>query len=869
MALRKSKLVQLFLLVAFLGMYSCSTKKNTSLVRFYHNTTAYFNIYFNGNESFKNGLKTVEETSENYTQLLPIYKNEREDIQNLISGDMDVAIKKSVKMIKMHSITSKPERKAPKKGKRGYKLTEKQKEFYSKSEYNKYVDDAYLLIGKAHYYKGDYNGGLRSLQLILNKFRKDEVRFYAMYWIARSQSALGNYNEAENYLKLIIDNKQHPKDLNLGIDIVFADIFLKQKRYDKALEKLNYIIGKVKKKKAKARLKFLTAQIYQKTNKGNKAISLFEEVVKMSPNYEMVFNAKINMAKSFINSSGDSEKIRKILSKLLKDDKNIDFKDQIYYVLAGVEKKEGNENEAIVLFKKSVEKSVSNENQKALSYLSLADIYFDRRAYLSAGGYYDSTMSVLNSKYPEYDLISQKANNLKELTNNLKLINHEDSLQRIAGMDSVKRNSFIQLIIAKLVADEKSELNSGQSMNNDNFNRGDYSTNTSKGKWYFYNPQALSIGKSEFIKIWGKRKLEDHWRRKNKQIINEEIEDEEISEVDSGRVTDNKKIEFYLQDLPLTDSLIVISNKKIAKAYYHAGVVYERRMKDYPEAQKSYKLLIKRFPKNDLIVEAYFNLYLLNFKDIKNKSEAERYRTKILSEFPYSKYAKILSDPNYLIKLKENKRKIDKLYSKAYDNYKAKKYNDVIIEVDKAFAISKQNHLSAKFLFLKGMSKGSLSNQKGMEILLTELVKKYPKDEIAPKAQEVLDLLASGKYNPDYYTLEKDSTYYYAVVTDKNSSTTNKIKYILTTYNVISFPKEKLITELKYLGTDKTIITVKTFENVISAKLYMNSIRSIDKYKDIPNSDYKHFIISNKNLQKLKSLPIIDKYFKFYKSNLN
>lgn len=846
-------------------MYSCSTKKNTAFVRFYHNTTAYFNIYFNGNEGFKTGLKTVKETSENYTQLLPIYKSERKDIQSAISGDMDIAIKKSVKMIKMHSITVKPKRKEPKKGKKGDKLTKKQKEFYSKSEYNKYVDDAYLLMGKAHYYKGDYTGALRSLNLILNKFRKEAIRFDAMYWIARTQSAEGNYKEAENYLKLITDDKNHPEKLNLDIDIAYADIFLKQKKYDKAIEKLDFIIGKLKKKKEKARFKFLTAQIYQKNNEGDKAIKLYEEVIKLNPPYEMVFNAKINMAKSFIDGSGNSNKIRKILAKLLKDDKNIDYQDQIYYVLAGVEKKEGNENEAISLYKKSISKSVSNENQKALSYLALADIYFKRRLYLPAGDYYDSTMTVLNKKYPEYDLISAKANNLKDLTDNLKLINREDSLQRVAKMDSSKRIEYINSIIQKLIADEKAALNAGQTRNFDDFNRGDFRQNPTKGKWYFYNPQALSMGKSEFLKVWGKRKLEDHWRRRNKQTISDDIEDDESSNSDSSRVTDNKKVEYYLQDLPLTDSLIAISNENIAKAYYQAGVVYERRMKDYPEAQKSYKTLIKRFPENDLIVEAYFNMYLLNFKKTKNKAEAEKYRNKILKEYPFSKYAKILSDPDYFVKLKANKKKIDDLYSNAYNFYKAKKYNKVISSADSAFAISKQNHLEAKFLFLKAMSIGSLGKHKEMKTILQDVVKRFPKSEITQNAQDVLSLLESGKYDPDYYTNEKDNKYFYCVVTDKESKTTDKMKYVLTTFNVAKFPKEDLKTEVKDLGKDNKIITVEFLVyDTESVKTYLNSLKNNNKYQEISKSEYQDFIISNKNLQKLLKLPIVKKYLKFY-----
>ena len=348
--------------------FSCSTEKNTAVSRFYHNTTAYFNIYFNGYESFNNGINTIKETPEDYTQLIPVYKAERKDLQTAVSSDMDNAIKKAVKMIKMHSITVKPKRKEPKKGRRAYKLTDKEKAFYAKTEYNKYVDDAYLLIGKAHYYKGDYTGGLRSLHLIINKFRNEEVKYDALYWIARIKSAEGSYPEAINYLKLITDDSKHPERLNPGIDKCYANIYIKQKKYSQAIEKLDYIISKTKKKKDKARLKYITAQLNQKINEGDKAIELFSEVIKMNPPYEMAFNAKINMAKAFLNSSEGSEKIRKLLNKMLNDDKNIDFQDQIYYVLAGIEQKENNEKQAVEYYKLSAEKSIYNDNQKALSY---------------------------------------------------------------------------------------------------------------------------------------------------------------------------------------------------------------------------------------------------------------------------------------------------------------------------------------------------------------------------------------------------------------------------------------------------------------------------------------------------------------------
>ena len=41
------------------------------------------------------------------------------------------------------------------------------------------------------------------------------------------------------------------------------------------------------------------------------------------------------------------------------------------------------------------------------------------------------------------------------------------------------------------------------------------------GQWYFYNLNAKSFGQPEFRMKWGDRKLEDNWRRKNKQSISQ------------------------------------------------------------------------------------------------------------------------------------------------------------------------------------------------------------------------------------------------------------------------------------------------------------------------------------------------------------
>ncbi len=856
------------LLLLILVCTRCSTEKNTGASRFFHNTTSYYNIYFNGKESYKNGLHTIEKAPEDYTQILPVFKSDRLDLQSAVSGDMDIAIKKCVKLIKMHSITAKPKRKKTKSGKKGYKLSKEQKEFYEKNEYNKYVDDAYLLIGKAHFLKGEYVDALQAFHLIINRFRKQQVRYHAMYMIARTQTAMENYSEAENYLQHILSDKNHPEALDLKIELAYADLYVKQKKYQKAEERLEVVLPHIKKKYQKIRLNYIRAQLNQEINQNEKATALFQWIIKKNPPYDMAFNARIRLAKSLMENTENSESVRKILNKLLKDDKNVDFRDQIYYTLAGIDLKEKNTPQAIENYKKSIRYSLSQSNQKAFAYLALADIYFEQKKYPEAGNYYDSAVSVLDEQHPDYDFISKKAFNLKDLTDNLKLIAHEDSLQKVARMDSASRNTFILQIIRELEEKEAAELNAGAQPYN-RFSGNTYDNRNTiqnnSGKWYFYNPGALSIGRTDFVRMWGKRKLEDHWRRKNKKVLQNYEETATNASDTSGRITDRKKPEFYLQDLPLTDSLMEQSNQRIAAAYFNAGKVYENRMKDYPAALTAYKTLIKRFPQNELVVEALFNMYLIYYKKLNHKGEAEQMRQRILSNYPSSKYAKILADPNYLVTLRQNQALTDSIYSLAYQAYKDKKYPEVLAQVQKIKQTNKQNHLEEKFLYLEAMAKGHSGNTAEMEKLLNQFVRQYPADPLVPQAQATLELMKSGKYNPNYYTHTPDTSHYFAVATSDKALQT-KLNHILTTFNARKFPDKNLNVKKTKLTENEQVFLVQIFPDYASAKSYAADFMSSEKLTPDEKTKAHFFVITPSNEEKMKQLPILSKYLQFFRT---
>jgi len=384
----------LFLVWVFAG---CSTEKNTRASRTFHNVNSHYNVYFNANESVKKGMTTIDNTlDDDFTQLLPIFKSSAPTAGQMVKSDMDVAILKCSKLIEIHSITAKPKRKKNR--------TRKYIEFASQEEFNKWIDDAYLLMGKAYFYQHNYISAIDNFGFVTRKYPDEASADEAQIWLLRSYTELERYAEASEVIQLIQTDDKFPKSYDRELAIATADYYKRQKNYDETLKFLEIAIKKTVFKRNKARLKYIEAQLYQELGRIDEAADAFREVSKMNPDYKMAFNAKINSAGVF-SGVGDSEKLKKELNKMLRDNKNFDFRDQIYFALANIYFKEGDRPVAIDNYAKSVATSFQNQFQRALSSITLADIYFEDLEYRKSQAYYDSAMLIIDDTYPDYESV--------------------------------------------------------------------------------------------------------------------------------------------------------------------------------------------------------------------------------------------------------------------------------------------------------------------------------------------------------------------------------------------------------------------------------------------------------------------------------
>jgi tetratricopeptide (TPR) repeat protein len=859
----------------------CSVEKNTSTTRFYHGLTSRFNIYFNGYESFKNGLLKINNAyKDDFSELLKVFENSDPSTVSLCSSDMEKAIQKASKLISLKSITARPDFK-PKK-----ELTDKEKALLEQKEFNEWVDDSYFLIAKARFYKHEFNEAASVFSYCLTNANDPEIRTESSVWLARIDCERGNYIEANRILTEIETISLSSKPLKAIYYSALADLFIKQKKFQEAVEPLKESMKNSSGKRTKYRLTYLLAQLYERAGDAEMATSLYRNVVKMHPPYDVEFNARINIAGVFDANSGNPQEIKRELERMLKDSKNTDFQDQIYYALGNLMKKEGNLKEALDYYKKSASSSSVNQNQKGKSYLALADYFYSKPDYMKAGVYYDSTVYFLDQKYPDFKDLKTKSLNLNTLVAQLTVIQTEDSLQKVASMSENERGTLIAGIIAKIIKDESEGKTSEYA---DRANIGQYYENerrfqtniSQEGKWYFYNQAALTFGRTEFRRRWGDRRLEDNWRRSNRTRVN--VQQAAAAQEENGNngpdtsnaVMDYKKPEFYLKNLPLNDSLLAVSDEKLADAYFNAGKVFSEKISDRQKAAESYEKLLSRFPENELVPETLYELYKVYKEDNNPKSEITRQR--LLEKFPESEFSRILSDPDYFNKrIAENKME-EKLYQEAYDIYSLENFNRAITLCDSAITIHPQGNLAPKFMLLRAYSVARISNERDFKEELNKLVKEWPETDEGKKAAELstyltqklpeLKIEEDKEIAKEIFTADTTSLYSFAVIIMDPVFNVNQASFDVISYNIDNYTNKNYRTEGMLINNSYVRIMVSGFANNTQAWEYYDAFKADKLIRNPAEARVMTFLINSNNLKALEVDKNPERYYLFFNEN--
>ncbi|MAJ07099.1 MAG: hypothetical protein CL827_09625 [Crocinitomicaceae bacterium] len=848
----------------------CSTEKNTVIHRGFHNLHAKYNGFFNANELIKTSYNNfLESRKEDYNEILPVFPfTSNEEAKNWYAP-MDTAYKKCELVIFKHRMPHK------KRGKNRNK------------EWGKFIDDNWMTMGKTRYYKHDFPSSLKIFQHIENKYSSENNYYESIFWQAKVLIEMQAFDEAEEILlNLLVKYEEQLKNLKNKsktptkekIKMVFdyeyrmdfledqekiilektinkiyptlAALYIKSKNNLKAIEYLELALDKKYKKRFKTRLTFILAQLYhQKEN--YKASYYYQEVVESNPEYEMAFQAKINRALSF--SKGDSKAIKAQLMKMLKDDKNIEYFDQIYYALAEISFKENQKNLGIEQLQKSINLSLNDPQQKIKSMRRMGDLFYDDSEYINSFLYYDSIQKIPLKKYRDQELILKRYQLLKDIYLNELSVSRNDSLLDLCSLSEEERNNKLYEIVEMEISKKKEVANTPLLASNSKKLSAPNSNSVINTSFFIWDQGLLQRGKNEFEKKWGKIIFEDNWRRSSKTSLFFE-ENEETN----STYTNNELFEELLKSLPCENKELRNSMEdSVLLSLYNLGLIHHYETQDLVKAIKKFNRIVENYqPKMEAIASIYelHNIfYTLNKTDLSLKM-----KKLLLEKYPKSKYAKLLLEDGISSDV-QNELTLEKnFYSQLYNKFQTENYNEVLASCNNKLADS-NNILTCQYGLLKAytlkkLNDTSANNQElisTLKFVVEKCLGTFYGDQAnnalsALKVKSAKNLIAKKTWNFNY---NPDTIHYFVMIAPKNLKI-NKAKNNIADFNMSNFSDLKLKVFNTFLNTSDQMVMVKFFKNSqIALDYYVSFKVNKGNVKNYKNEDF--FLISPNNLKEL------------------
>ena len=876
--LRKS-VFKVLVFLCFLFMFACSTDKDAFVNRSYHGMTAKYNGYFNANELINNSLSTYKTNfKEDYYSILPVEIFPlQQDIPSILPA-VDTAIIKCMKVVRAHSMPSFENGQS------------------KKIEYNPWMDENWMTIGQCYFYKQDYEVALKDFRYVKRLFEKDKSTYHASIWLIKTQLRLSNLDDAEYQIKELDkvlglqlkekeDRKKTPKrffsvfkkgskkDEKLPVFsrkqeghfmMVKGSYFILKKEYAAAAESFEKALLLPISKVQKVRLNFILGQLYTRLKNNEKARDSYKAVSKLNGPFEMQFNAKISSA-----YLGADDRVRKDLLRLLTDEKNSEYRDQIYYALAELSFQDKNLPETYENLKKCVFYSTSNKRQHAMGFERLARMSFADKNYINAQKYFDSCVTVMPEKFENETEIRSKALSLKSLVKAVEVAYYQDSILKIALMPEKKRKEFVQLVIkkkqleqdkstrdqrVKLAALQEKQLLAEQS--------------TSGNKWYWNNAKSKTDGYLEFKNNWASRENTDDWRRSERIVSIDPMNTSLGNEPEtSAKNVDSLSESFLMSKIPITQKQKETAYGLLFAAHYEAGILYRDLLNEIKLSNDHFTaILSKNMPSSFNTLAAF---QLVKMYESKDPNRAAQYKSYIIDKYPDSDFAKYFKDPSYFDRLKQKSKLEGETFLSVLSLYNNGHFSQVISTCD--LYIASKGALLVNYQLLKAQAMISLNVAKESVFeLLNVIVSSNPNTSFSKKATELKELLEKGISTLEETPKEKESSVFTFTENDPQwvmiflpeSLSSNTEKNKLNEYNTELFPDLKLIVSSKLYKENQSVIFIKSF-NVIEGKEYILKLLE-DKKVSIDFASSPILLITQQNLKVLFENQNFEEYQNFY-----
>lgn len=890
----------LIIVAVAVAIVSCSTQKNTAGSRFWHSFNARYNTYYNGQVAFTEGnLEKEKNNKDNYTELIPLYPVGNKASRDIGKSNYQRTVEKMEKAIQRHSIKEKGKEKNP------------------------FLWRAWLLMGKAEFQMGQFEEAAATFSYMARLYQGEPLMSgLARAWLAKCYTELGWRYDAEDVIRNMSRDSMDFRAVK-DWDYTYANYYIREADYQKAIPYLRKAIKHERRKVQRAREWFLLGQIENLIGNQQEAYNAFKRVVRLSPPYELEFNARI--AQTEVMAKNNGKQMISKLKRMARDDNNAEYLDQVYYAIGNIYLAQGDTLEAINAYETGNKKATRSGIEKGVLLLTLGNIYWEREKFADAQRCYGEAIGLLDKERKDYQELSQRSKILDELVPYTEGIHLQDSLLALSVMPEAERNKAIDRVIDALKKKEKeerdakleAEADAQQAKNQANMPQRQPSntqhptptTQATGGAWYFYNPTAVSQGKTAFQREWGKRENVDNWRRSNQTVIRmpgaedettDSIASDDLAVGDSiatdsiaapldSAALDPHKREYYLAQIPFSDEQKAASHEIIKDGLFHGGIILKDKMERLAISERYLRRLTNDYPDYEHNDEAWYHLWLL-YSRLGQLSKAAECLAHMQENHAESEWTLLLSDPLYAENARFGEQIEDSLYGATYDAFKADQHD--VIRQNAALSATRfpQGANRDKFMFINGLSLLNEGDGDGCMEQLKEVVEKYPESEVSKMAGMIIKgvqdgrRLHGGKFDigdvwslrdvelsgdstiADTLSTERDDHYLFMLVYNPDSVNQNQMLFELARYNFTNFLVRNFEIQIDQ-DRELNRMMVSGFQSYDEALQYARMLYDNEPLRNHLAGTMR-LIISEKNLPSLGTRLSYDDYQLFYEREL-
>jgi tetratricopeptide (TPR) repeat protein len=651
-----------------------------------------------------------------------------------------------------------------------------------------WTDDAYILVGWSRFYKMEFDDAVLTFKFVNSTSKDPYAKQEALIGLMRSFLVLKQMDNAKAVSDLLDKETGLRKDAR-ELFLTRAEYFLQTNEPKQAIAQLERAVPLIPLKNERSRTRYVLAQLYQEQGQDKEATAQLNEILKRNPPYELDFFAKLMLGQVSELGAKDKARLDKYYAKLLKDLKNKEYRDKIYYEMARVAYRQQKYGEALKLLQTSAKATTTNRSQKGYTYLLAGRIYYENlQKYRLAAAYYDSTTQALPKDNPTYAAVQERADILKEFAKQYTVIETQDSLQALVKLPAAeldqrlsqyalaeieaKRKAAEAALVAQKAQQRAQEAKaagaagapsalSGNQRDISDINAFDPTNAVATGAlWYFDNPTSLSTARAEFIRKWGDRGLRDNWRTVNTPSNSPNDPQNggvppSITGNGSTRVNGTEGqpgsgtpaapdpaaeqqalVAGYRATLPSSPDKLLASNVQVEAAMYELGGIYKEQLKEPARGYDTYSKQVARYPHGANAPEAYYLLYLY-YKGLPDAEKTAQYAAALQREFPTSTYAKLIADPQYreheLALNKEVALHLDSAFVLYKDQYFTKA-KAVLIRTERQYP---KSGLADRMAYLRTLLTIRTLPALTARAAVEQFYQEYPTSPLVPRAQEL------------------------------------------------------------------------------------------------------------------------------------